>query len=70
MAERAVDDGVLLRVIDEGQLRWHDATRLWAWLELPGRGDNPLCAVRVLEDALVVKTVMQHWAPTAAWSRR
>lgn len=61
MAERNIDQALLLRVIDEGGTRYSDATHLWAWLEVPGRDDNLLCAVLVLEEAVVVKTVMHHW---------
>ncbi|CAN5844050.1 hypothetical protein BH11PSE8_BH11PSE8_09520 [soil metagenome] len=61
MAERHVMPELLLRVIDEGQTRYSDAMRLWAWLDVPGRDDNLLCAVLVLEDAVIVKTVMHHW---------
>ena len=51
---------LLLRVIDEGAIRYKDATHLWAWLDVPGRNDNLMCAVLVLDDALIVKTVMHH----------
>ena len=61
MAERSVSDALLLRVIDEGAIRYKDATHLWAWLDVPGRNDNLMCAVLVLDDALIVKTVMHHW---------
>ena len=43
--------------IDFGQTRLSDAERLWVWLNVPEREDNLLCAVLVLEDAVVVKTV-------------
>lgn len=61
MAERDVDEALLLRMLDEGGLRYQDATHLWAWLEVPERADNLLCAAVVLDDALIVKTVMHHW---------
>lgn len=61
MAERQIDDALLLRVLDEGGTRYSDATHLWVWLEVAGRDDNLLCAVLVLEDAVVVKTVMHRW---------
>ena len=61
MAERSVDDELLLRLIDEGRTRYSDDTHLWAWLDVPGRSDNLVCAVLVLEDAVIVKTVMHHW---------
>jgi hypothetical protein len=61
MAERQVDEPLLLRVIDEGSLRYSDAVRVWAWLDVPGRDDNLICAALVLDDAVVVKTVMHRW---------
>lgn len=61
MAERLIDADLLLQVIDEGTLRYSDATHLWAWLEVPGREDNLICAAVVLEDRVVVKTVMHRW---------
>jgi hypothetical protein len=61
MAERRVTPELLLRVIDEGQTRYSDDVRLWVWLDVPGRDDNLLCAVLVLESAVIVKTVMHHW---------
>lgn len=61
MTERSVDDELLLRLIDGGQTRYSDDTHLWAWLDVPGRSDNLVCAVLVLEDAVIVKTVMHHW---------
>ena len=61
MAERGVTDALLLRLIDEGNTRYRDESHLWAWLDLPDRADNLVCAVLVLEDAVIVKTLMHHW---------
>ncbi len=61
MAERNVDDELLLQLIDDGLTRYSDGTHLWAWLHVPGRADNLVCAVLVLEEAVIVKTVMHHW---------
>lgn len=61
MAERRVTPELLLRVIDEGQTRYSDDVRLWVWLDVPGRDDNLLCAVLVLKNAVIFKTVMHHW---------
>jgi hypothetical protein len=41
--------------------RYVDDTHLWVFKEFPARDDNLLCAVLVLKDARVVKTVMQHF---------
>ena len=61
MAERDISDALLLQVIDEGATRYSDPTHLWAWMDVAGRADNLVCAVLVLESAVVVKTVMHHW---------
>lgn len=61
MTERAVPDELLLRVLEEGDTRYRDASHLWVWLQVPGRDDNLLCAVLVLEDVLIVKTVLHRW---------
>lgn len=61
MQSRNVGADLVLKIIDTGYLRYSDPVRLWAWLELPDRQDNLLCLALVLEDAVVVKTVMHHW---------
>ena len=62
MVERTISDEMLLEVIDSGETRYQDATHLWAFKEFPARHDNLLCAVVVLEDAVIVKTVMHHFS--------
>ena len=52
---------MLLRLIDEGDTRYSDESRLWAWLNVAGRDDNLLCLALVLENAVIVKTVMHRW---------
>jgi hypothetical protein len=61
MAERNISESMLLEVIDFGDTRYRDASHLWAYKEFPERHDNLLCAVLVLEDHVVVKTVMHHF---------
>ena len=61
MAERNISEALLLDVIDNGETRYSDAMHLWAFKEYPERHDNLLCAVVVLEDAVVVKTVLHHF---------
>jgi hypothetical protein len=62
MIERDISVVMLLEVIDSGDTRYKDATHLWAFKEFSERHDNLLCAVLVLEDCIVVKTVMHHFA--------
>jgi hypothetical protein len=61
MAERNISEAMLLEVIDTGETRYRDENHLWAYKSFSERADNMLCAVLVLEDALVVKTVMHHF---------
>lgn len=62
MVERNISDEILLEVIDSGETRYRDPTHLWAFKEFPERQDNLLCTVLVLEDAVIVKTVMHHFS--------
>ena len=61
MNERDISEAMLLEVIDSGETRYKDTSHLWAFKEFPERHDNLLCAVLVLEDCVVVKTVMHHF---------
>jgi hypothetical protein len=62
LLERDISEALLLEVIDTGETRYRDETHLWAFKSFPERDDNLLCAVLVLEDRLIVKTVMHHFA--------
>lgn len=61
MTQRSITMVELLVVLDTGDTRFKDDTHLWAYKHLPGRTDNLVCAVLVLEDAVVVKTVMHEF---------
>lgn len=62
MAERDIDDARLADLIDSGQARYKDAYHLWLYKHYGDREDNLLCvAALLLDDALVVKTVMHHF---------
>lgn len=62
MTERGITEAVLMEVIDMGETRYRDSTHLWVYKEFPERHDNLLCAVLVLEHAVVVKTVLHHFS--------
>ena len=61
MDQRSISPAELLVVIDTGDTRFKDETHLWVYKNLSDRGDNLVCAVLVLEDAVIVKTVMHHF---------
>lgn len=61
MAQRAISEVELLEVLDTGHTHFKDDSHLWAFKHLAGRDDNLICAVLVLEDIVIVKTVMHHF---------
>lgn len=61
MKQRSISLDELLLVVDTGDMRFKDDTHLWAYKHVPGRTDNLVCAVLVLEEAVIVKTVMHEF---------
>ena len=61
MAQRNVTDVMLLALLAEGAVRHKDESRLWVAKSFRGRDYNLVCAAVVLEDRLIVKTVMHHF---------
>ncbi len=62
MGARDISEVLLLDLLETGEVRNKDETHLWIAKHYPGRADNRLCAVVVLESAIVVKTVMHHFS--------
>ena len=54
---------VLLDVVETGTLLEKERGQCWIWKSVPGREDNMLCAAALIADAVIVKTVMHHFAP-------
>jgi hypothetical protein len=61
MSQRQITVADILCVVDTGDTRYKDESHLWAYKQLAGRSDNLICAVLVLEDVVVVKTVMHNF---------
>ena len=61
MLERNVTIERVVEIVDTGETKFADATHLWAYKAFPNRDDNLICAVLVLEDKVVVKTIMHHF---------
>lgn len=62
MMQRDIDEVRLLDLIDSGETRYKDSTRLWIYKAYADRDDNRLCVAAILgEGTLVVKTVMHHF---------
>ncbi|MDR5899827.1 DUF4258 domain-containing protein [Halomonas vilamensis] len=62
MAQRKITRELLLDVLETGDIRYKDTQRLWVAKEIFERDDNMVCAAIMLEDRLVVKTVMHHFS--------
>jgi len=56
-----MDDALILDVIETGTAKYRDDVHLWLYKAVAKRNNNLLCAAVVLENALVVKTVMHHF---------
>ncbi len=65
IAARAISEALLRDLIETGEVRYKDETRVWIAKHYVDRADNLLCVAAVLEAALVIKTVMHHFS----WGR-
>lgn len=50
-------------VIETGTMRERELGHCWIWKNVTGRHDNALCVAVLVGDAIIVKTVMNHFAP-------
>lgn len=63
MSERHIDLELILDIIESGTLKEAGGSHYWLYKDFPGRADNLLCVAAVIDNVLVVKTVMHHWEP-------
>lgn len=61
MQERELSAEQVLDVIESGMVRQKDGRRMWIFKTMESRRDNLICAAVVMDDRLVVKTVMVNW---------
>ena len=61
MAERSMDSALVLEIIDTGIFKDAGNSHCWLYKHFDDRADNLLCVATVIENALVVKTIMNHW---------
>jgi len=62
MKERNLDADLILDILDSGTLEMKDESHLWAYKAYPDRADNMLCVAAIDGEAVIVKTVMHHFA--------
>ncbi len=63
MVERDLSPALILDIIDNGNQKEAGGPHYWLYKHFPDRQDNLLCVAAVVENFLVVKTVMHHWEP-------
>ena len=61
MRDRGITEELLWDLIETGTVRHKDDIRLWIFKSYPDRDDNLICAAAVLEDEVIIKTVMHHF---------
>lgn len=64
MNERGIDEALILELVETGIVRQRDSSHMWIAKAFAGRSDNLVCAAVVVEDTLVIKTVMHHFSWT------
>ncbi len=62
MAVRAISEALLCDLVETGEVRHKDESRIWIAKHYADRADNLLCVAVALESALVIKTVMHHFS--------
>ncbi|WFE72451.1 DUF4258 domain-containing protein [Halomonas sp. M1] len=61
MVTRNITESEQLELIERGAVKYKDSTRFWIARHFENRQDNLLSIAAVLEDKVVVKTVMHHF---------
>ena len=61
MEKRSVADEMLYDLIETGDIRHKTETDVWIYKNYPGREDNLICAAAILNQAVIIKTVMINW---------
>jgi hypothetical protein len=63
MEVRNWNDVLMLEIIETGVDKDAGAGHHWIYKHFADRNDNLLCVAAVIDNVLVVKTVMHHWEP-------
>jgi hypothetical protein len=61
MLERSVSDELLFDLIETGVMKQKDTKHGWIAKAYENRDDNLICAAIVIDQSVIVKTVMYHF---------
>lgn len=62
MSQRGMSEPLLQQIVERGEVRYRDPAHLWIAMNAVGRSDNLLCVAAVIEEVLIIKTVMHHFS--------
>jgi Domain of unknown function (DUF4258) len=63
MEERGIGASLILEIVETGTLKEAGGLHYWLFKYFPDRADNLLCVAAVIDNVVVVKTIMHHWEP-------
>ena len=61
MEERDINAALILDIVETGSLKEAGGLHYWLFKYFPDRADNLLCVAAVIDNVVVVKTIMNHW---------
>lgn len=61
MLERNLTEVMLLDLIEHGEMKLKDQQHGWFFKAYPQRTDNLICAAVIIDNAIIIKTVMINW---------
>ncbi len=64
MADRNINADLIIEIIDTGTLKDAGGAHYWLYKHIANRTDNLLCVAAVVDNVVVVKTIMHHWEVT------
>ena len=63
MQERRIAEALVLEIIDTGIQKDAGSNHYWFYKHFDARDDNLLCVAAVIDNVVVIKTIMHHWEP-------
>jgi hypothetical protein len=63
MQERGIAEALVLDIIDTGMQKDAGNNHYWFYKHFDTRDDNLLCVAAVIDNVVVIKTIMHHWEP-------
>ena len=64
MQERGVGEALIVEIIDTGTLKDAGSGHYWLYKHIDSHDDNLLCVAAVIDNVVVVKTIMHHREPS------